>query len=142
MEESSLLDDSLESWFALAPDATDMSYPFIRCAGLMRSLYALMGEDKALPGQQDLARDARSATDEFLLAALVVVGKGDVNSPEALQRVPRAIMAFAETYAGRFNRNLEATGTAFDGDEIVLSDLNLCKEVLGFARQRINNSSL
>jgi len=124
-DEQMTTDLSLQAWFDQATDGEAMDYPCMRCAGLFRSLYAIMGEEAAAPAIQKTAQDMVSRMHDLLVASLYIRGNGDMNNPEVVRQVPASIMKFAEFYAERMAGNVSATGDAFLKDDMIKSDFVL-----------------
>ena len=125
-----LLFESLEAWLRREPKDRDQSYPCIRCAGLFRSLYALMGERAAPQENADIAREAFDRTNLLTVTALFIKGNRSHNYPAStVTQVGKEIMAFADAYAARYNQNIDESGIAFANDELIIDDLRCCGDV-------------
>lgn len=76
-------DLSLQSWFETASDEKGEGYPCARCAGLMRSLFALLDDGSIDPAIQEVTTNTAAGLNGFLPAARLIFGKGDVRCPDA-----------------------------------------------------------
>ena len=116
---------SLESVMENSPAAT---YPFVRCGGMYQAMMERIGYER-------MGGEAWSQNDEARSALLVFGGLMLSDQlPNTSQQEIGKITAndarrIADIYEQRMNSNFALTGEAFFSDNLIKSDLNICKRL-------------
>jgi hypothetical protein len=117
--------EGLGKWFARPENEREQSYPFVRCAGLYMAALGYAGT-KVLG--QATADGYKESIVMLSYGAMVLRSKRTGGDPMDYEdQVTKDRNAIFQIYVDRMHANYAATGQAFMSDDLIKSDLTLCK---------------
>jgi hypothetical protein len=133
----------LSEYLARPEDDQVPQYPFLRCAGLVYGLWIYAGANFPEEEQERIRQNINDTTfvASLLGAARIAERSGraftDLAEDEIVemgQQVNQQVLAIAEFYSSKMQRNFVQQGEAYGQDPLISGDLNQCAQFYQLAQ--------
>lgn len=121
----------ISEYMKLPQESRDNAYPFLRCIGLFRGVFAYGGASFS----DELADQTQKGNEAMTLVAFKFRGQKhpDVSPDDLVPQMTKEIDELTNMYAERFSRNYTLTGEAWGADPVVSNDFETCGAIAQMA---------